>query len=346
MTKNLTLEQRFKRLFDLSNDESTTPQERETAQRKWREWLKRHNRKAIDIGSILAQAARDDDAANPSPPPPTPDPRASGDGHVFDDPTYNPAMLLEDVVCRYLVMRPHVRVIYGLWIVATHVYEKFRIAPRVLLTSEHPDSGKSTALELARRLAFRANDEAFVTDAALRDHFDQGPGTVVIDEADLYEPGARRALLRLWNGGHAPTKHGKMSGGQRKQVSLFAPVIAAGLGRILGQAQLTRTFVLVMTPYSVEENRGPIGGRRLTKARTPQRRGKRSLVRSMRIFSIVRRLGSSTVSRKCRLESFAGPPIISGACLLSPTPAAAIGRDAPARRSSPWLAKWPPSSQR
>jgi hypothetical protein len=33
-----------------------------------------------------------------------------------------------------------------------------------------------------------------------------------------------------------------MVGGQRRVVSLFAPMIAAGLGRILGQAQLTRTL--------------------------------------------------------------------------------------------------------
>jgi hypothetical protein len=40
-----------------------------------------------------------------------------------------------------------------------------------------------------------------------------------------------------------------MVGGQRKLFNLFAPVIAAGLGRILGQAQLSRTFVLGMSQY-------------------------------------------------------------------------------------------------
>jgi hypothetical protein len=90
----LTQEQKFKRLFDLSNDESTTPQERASAERKWREWLKRHDKKPIDVSSILAQAERDDAAANPpQPPQPPPGPPL----HPFDDPAHNPATLVEEI---------------------------------------------------------------------------------------------------------------------------------------------------------------------------------------------------------------------------------------------------------
>ncbi len=246
-----TPEQRFKQLFNLSHDESTTPSERETAERKWRKWLKDHNKKPIDIASVLAQAERDDNAANPPPPPP--DPRANAP-HVFNDPQYNPATLVDGIVGKYLVMRSHVRIVYVLWVVATHVYVKFRVAPRVLLTSENPDSGKTTALEVARALIFRANEESFATDAALRDHLRLGPGSIALDEGDLYEPAARRALLRLWNGGHAQgAKQALMIGGRRTLFDLFAPMIAAGLGRILGQAQLSRTFVLNMNPYGAGE---------------------------------------------------------------------------------------------
>jgi hypothetical protein len=151
-------------------------------------------------------------------------------------------------------MKPHVRVIYVLWIVATHVYDQFGVASRVLLTSEDPDSGKTTGLEVARPLMFRVNAEAFSTDAALRDHLSQGPCSIALDEADLYEAAARNALLRLWNLGHTKgAKHTMMAGGQRKTVSLFAPMIAAGLGRILGQAQLSRTLVLGLSPYGAGE---------------------------------------------------------------------------------------------
>jgi hypothetical protein len=212
----LTPEQRFKKLFDLANDETTTQAERDSAQRKWREWLKRRGKKAIDVSAILAQADRDDAAANPPPPPPP----YAGKPHPFDDPQHDPATLVEKVVSRYLVMRPHVRVIYVLWIIATHVYTEFRVAPRVLLTSEEPESGKTTALEIARCLIFRANEESFATAAAIRDHLDWGPGSIALDEGDLYEPAARRALLLLWNLGHAQGAKRAMMVGVKKAVQL------------------------------------------------------------------------------------------------------------------------------
>jgi hypothetical protein len=257
MSKRQTPEQRFKQLFVLSYDKSTTPGEREAAQRKWQEWLKRHEKEPIDIASILAQAERDDAAANPPAGPP-PDPRDSGGdgGHIFNDPNHNPATWVERFARQYLVMSEHALVVYVLWLAATHVYDRFSIAPRILLTSEESESGKSTALELARTLMYRANEEAVATEAAIRDHLTQGFCSIALDEGDLYEPAARRALLRLWNLGHARgTKFSMMVGGQRKQFNLFAPMIAAGLGRILGSPQLTRTFVLRMRPY--DEKTGP-----------------------------------------------------------------------------------------
>jgi len=210
MAKGQTPEQKFKHLFNLSFDESTTPGERETAERKWRDWLKRRDKKPIDISAILAQAQRDDDAANPPPPPPPPP------SNPFNDPIYNAATLVEEIVERYVRMRSHVRIIFVLWVIATHVYVRFRVAPRVLVISEKPDSGKTTALEVARSLIFRANEESFATEAALKEHLSEGPGSIALDEGDLLDATARKALLRLWNGGHTPTKSAKMGGGRKK----------------------------------------------------------------------------------------------------------------------------------
>jgi hypothetical protein len=131
MAKGQTPEQKFKQLFNLSFDESTTQWERDTAQRKWREWLKRHNKTSNDIPLILAKAVQDDDAANPHPPPP--DPRdhgaASPEGHPFDDANHDPASLIEQFVRQYLTMSEHVLVVFVLSIAATHIYEKFSVAP-------------------------------------------------------------------------------------------------------------------------------------------------------------------------------------------------------------------------
>ena len=92
MAKGQTPEQKFKHLYDLYLDESTTQGERDSAETKWRAWLKRHNKKSSDIPLILAKAVKDDDAANPRPPPP--DPRdhgaASPGAHVFETRTTTP----------------------------------------------------------------------------------------------------------------------------------------------------------------------------------------------------------------------------------------------------------------
>ena len=92
--------------------------------------------------------------------------------------------------------------------------------------------------------------------AAIRDHLgqtlsaDSASCSIVLDEVDLLESAARRALLLLWNLGHLKgPKHSLMAGGHKKPTNLFAPMFAAGLGRILGPAQLSRTFVLRMRPY-------------------------------------------------------------------------------------------------
>src|ERR1700722_6484565 len=107
MAKRQTPEQRFKQLFNMSNDVSTTPQEREVAARKCHEWLKRNGRKPIDIPEILGEAVKHDQAASPSPPPSPsgPPPNPYGD-------SFNPATLVEEIAIRYASMRPHVRVVY------------------------------------------------------------------------------------------------------------------------------------------------------------------------------------------------------------------------------------------
>jgi len=233
MARSQTPEQRFKRLFDSSNDESTAQEERASAQRRSQDWLKRYGKKPIDISSILAQAERGDASCH-----------SAASTAVVDAPAQLRKHALESrrraSHLQILGDEPDVRTVYTLRVLATNVYDQFQITPRVLLISEGPESGKTTALEIARRLMFRAND-GFASDAAIRDHFNEGRGSGIFDEVDLLNPAVRQALLALWNRGHLKSaKIALMIGGRRKQFNLFAPAIAAGLGAVLGQAQLSR----------------------------------------------------------------------------------------------------------
>jgi hypothetical protein len=241
--------QRFARLFALFMN-GATPGEREAAERKMDAWLKRNQNTRADIPSILVQAAADDAAANPPPPPP--DPRAAAP-HPYKDRQFTPAGLVEGIVAKYVCMAEHVRVIFSLWIVFSHVYERFAVAPRVALISEEPDSGKTTAVDVARHLVFRPNPEALATGAAIAEFLDQGPGTVLLDELDQVNPEGRRRLQLIWNLGHKRgAQYAMMIGGRRSLISLHAPMLAAGVGTFLAPTQKSRTFNLEMEPYTAE----------------------------------------------------------------------------------------------
>jgi hypothetical protein len=241
--------QRFARIFELFLN-GATPGERDAAERKVNAWLKQHGKTRADIKAILAQAALDDAAQ--APPPPPSDPRDVAP-NPFEDPAFTPVGLVHGIVGKYLTMEWYVHVIYSLWIVFTHVYPQFEIAPRLVMVSDEPDAGKSTARRVASRLVYRPNEEAFGTAAAIRDYLDQGPGTVLLDELDYLDADARRQLLMLWNLGHLRgEKRSLMVKGRRKLVSLHAPILGAGIGDFLERTQQSRTFRLDMEPYTEE----------------------------------------------------------------------------------------------
>src|SRR5262249_4276640 len=156
----------------------------------------------------------------------------------FKDPAFTPVGLVRGIIEKYLAMEWYVSVIYSLWIVFTHVYTRFEIAPRLVMVSEGPDSGKSTARKVASHLVYRPNEEALGTAAAIRDYLDHGPGTILLDELDSLDADTRRQLLKLWNLGHERgAKISLMVKGRRKLVSIHAPILGAGIGDILERTQ-------------------------------------------------------------------------------------------------------------
>jgi hypothetical protein len=249
VAKKKTPAQHFAQLFALLTA-GATEGERAAAERKMDAWLKRHGKTRADIAAILVQATADEAASQPSPPQSDPRDAAS---NPFDDPAFTPTGLVEGILAKYVTISSHAATILTLWICFTHVYPRFRIAPRVALISERPDSGKSTALEVARRLVFRPNPETLGTGAAIADFLNEGPCTVLLDELDQVDAEARRRLQQLWNMGHARGAQISLKlGGRRTLISLHAPMLAAGVGSFLAPTQKSRTFTLEMEPYTAE----------------------------------------------------------------------------------------------
>jgi hypothetical protein len=176
--KRTTAAMRFAYLFRLFTDPNAPQAERDNAKRKLDQWLKQHDKKWSDAGAILIQARADEAAANPSPPPS--DPRDAAP-HPYDDPQFTPASLVEGIVAKYVTMKPHVSVIATLWTCLTHVYTQFAIAPRLELTSEDPNSGKSTLRKVLKHLVFRPNREVLGTPAVLERFLARGPCTILLD---------------------------------------------------------------------------------------------------------------------------------------------------------------------
>jgi hypothetical protein len=257
MAKN-TPEQHFRDLFAMANDKAASQNERDKAERAMAAWLKRHDKTARDYPTIFAKAAEDDKAQKPPPPPS--DPR--DDASVrFDPKRHNPASLVETIISAYVTMPEHVRVIFVLGIVFTHVYTRFSIAPRIALVSERSSCGKSIALELVRSLGFRTNNEALGTGAAIRDHFILGPGSLCLDELDHATKDAQQSLQQIYDIGYKQpgSKISLKVKGETTQISVYAPMFIAGVGLLrnfLGPQQLSRTYMLDMEPYT-EETKPP-----------------------------------------------------------------------------------------
>jgi uncharacterized protein DUF3631 len=250
-----TPEQRFRDLYNMANDDAAAPNERDKAESEWRAWLKRRGKTSRDIGAILVKADEDDRRQNPPPPPP--DPRMN-ESVRYDPEQHNPVSLVENLLKLYVAMSEYVRIIYALYIVYTHVYERFSIVPRVALASKKPRCGKTIAESIGRELARRPNEEAIGTGAAIEEHYASGePGTLFLDESQYLDADARRRVERAWNQGHQKgpaSRISKMIGGKKITISLFGPMILAGvgkgIGRLLAGQQRSRTFRLEMQEYT------------------------------------------------------------------------------------------------
>lgn len=115
-----------------------------------------------------------------------------GEPLVFDDPApsglpQNGAMLLEDLVRQircFLVADTECIDSMALWIVFSHLASMAAVCPNLCFTSATKACGKSTALEIVRRLVPRPLATSNISAAALFRTIDAYAPTMIIDEAD------------------------------------------------------------------------------------------------------------------------------------------------------------------
>jgi hypothetical protein len=127
---------------------------------------------------------------------------------------------------KYIDMKPHESIAAALWVLHTHVFQRFVVSPRLAFTSPVNGCGKTTALAVIEQLAFRPERMDNATPAVLYHLIDRLGGTLLVDEADnlgLRENGILRGVL---NSGHR-------KGGNIRRVIKGAPKKFSTFGRWL-----------------------------------------------------------------------------------------------------------------
>ena len=141
--------------------------------------------------------------------------------------------LVHFILQEYVDMKPHEYIAAALWVLTTHVFDRFTISPRLAFTSPVRGCGKTTALAVIEQLAFRPERMDNATPAVIYHLIDRLQGTLLIDEADnlgLHTNGILRAVL---NSGHR--KGGsirRVIKGAPKKFSTFAPMAVAAIGSL------------------------------------------------------------------------------------------------------------------
>jgi uncharacterized protein DUF3631 len=238
--------QRFARIFAVWVDKNAPAGERAAAERKLDAWLKQHGKTRADIGSILAQAAADDAAAQP---PPRPSDLRDVDPADPLGAKVTPLDLIRALLEDYAVMNPHEFVALALWVAHTHIFDRFEITPRLVLTSPVRGCGKSVVLNVLSRVVARPELNDSITAAGLYDTIDRNCPTVLLDEADNLEVGAKAALRAVLNSGYLRGRSIRRGvGKQARRYSTHAPIALAAIG-ILTLPLMSRSIVIHMARH-------------------------------------------------------------------------------------------------
>jgi hypothetical protein len=214
---------------------SSSAGERENAWKKVDAWLRKHSKTWNDLPELLhdetAQARIDPRDVEPSQP-------------VGSNVT--PLDLVRAFLQDYVAIDPHDYVAVALWAVHTHVFDKFMVTPRLVLTSPVRGCGKTTLVDVLSRLVARPEKSDNITAAAIYDTIDRERCTLLIDEADNLELSAKGALRAVLNSGHR--KGGTIrrgTGKHRHKYSTYAPIALASIG-ILTLPLMSRSIVIHM----------------------------------------------------------------------------------------------------
>jgi hypothetical protein len=228
-----------KRIRDLfARMGSSNKNESNSAWEKLNAVLKRLGKTWNDLAELL----HDGLTASASP---KSDPRDSAPSeNPFDN--YTPAQTVHGIIEKYVSLESHEYVAVTLWVLHTHVFDRFMVTPRLLLTSPVRNCGKTTLLDVAARLVARAEKTDSITAPAIMNLVHQSKRTLLLDEADNLEMQVKAVLRAVLNSGYR--KGGNrtlMFMGMPQRFDVFAPIALASIGS-LTLPLMSRSIVIRM----------------------------------------------------------------------------------------------------
>jgi hypothetical protein len=217
---------------------SSKEKEAAQAHRKIIALLAEHGLTWNDLPEILAA-----DMEPPSPPAPA------------DAPTINVLDLVLVLIEQHITITADERLAVALWILHTHVFNKFSHTPRLALLSPVRGCGKTNLLILLEALVARPYRSDNVTAAAIYHEVRYRPSTLLLDEGDNLGLLGNPALRSVFNSGHR--RGGAISrfiDGRSQKFSTFAPLAVAAIGT-LPLPFLHRALLVNMQRHSRGESR-------------------------------------------------------------------------------------------
>lgn len=142
--------------------------------------------------------------------------------------------LVHHIIEKYIDMKPHERIAAALWVLHTHIFERFTVSPRLAFTSPVRGCGKTTALAVLELLVHHPERMDNATPAVIYHLIDRLHGsTLLVDEADNLGLGTNGILRAVLNSGHR--KGGsirRVIRGEPKRFSTHAPMTIACIGSL------------------------------------------------------------------------------------------------------------------
>jgi len=187
--------------------------------------------------------------------------QSHGSPSATTDPQVNILNLVLDLIEMNIAITPEERMAVALWILHTHVFDRFGVTPRLALLSPVRGCGKTTLQVLLELLTADADRNTNVTAASLYYDLDRGAKTLLLDEADnlglLHNPVLRTVL----NSNRRGDSIKRYIAGRARKLPTFAPLAVAAIG-MLPLPLLHRSVIVMMqrasTPMTLLDEYSPV----------------------------------------------------------------------------------------